>query len=150
MNRAFTSVSDHMKRFGVPVIQIDQAMMEEAVNSEGKILVVATHGPTVKSTQDLLLETANKLGKKVAFTGSTVEEAFDLLGQGEIEEHNNVIATAIKMAISREKIDIVVLSQLSMSVFSFSYPDPVREFGIKVLNSGETGFKRAREVLAAL
>ena len=41
----------------------------------------------------------------------------------------------------------MVLAQLSMSVFSFSYPDPVKEFGIRVLNSGETGFKKAGEVL---
>ncbi len=43
----------------------------------------------------------------------------------------------------KEQIDIVVLAQLSMSVFAFSYPDPVAEFGVKVLNSGETGFRHA-------
>lgn len=150
MSRAFKSVSEYMKPYNVPVMQIDEAMMEEAVNSKGKILVVATHGPTVKSTQDLLLETADRLGSKVTFTGTTVEEAFKLLGKGDIEKHNEVIANAINKAMSREKIDIVVLSQLSMSVFSFSYPDPVKEFGIKVLNSGETGFKRARVILSAL
>jgi hypothetical protein len=150
MNRAYSQVSDYMKPYGVPVIQIDQAMMEEAVNSEGKILVVATHGPTVKSTQELLQETADRLEKKVEFTGITVEEAFELLGKGEIDKHNKVIADAIRLAQSREKIDIVVLSQLSMSVFIFSHPDPVRDFGIKVLNSGETGFRRAGEILLSL
>jgi hypothetical protein len=34
-----------------------------------------------------------------------------------------------------------------MSIFSFSYPDPEKEFGVKVLNSGETGFARVGEVL---
>lgn len=147
MNRAYTRVSDYMDPYGIPVIQIDQAMMEEAVQAEGKILVVATHGPTVKSTQELLQETAKKLKKKVDFTGVTVEEAFELLGKGEIDNHNKVISNAIRLAQSREKIDIVVLSQLSMSVFVFSHPDPIRDFGIKVLNSGETGFRRAREIL---
>lgn len=150
MNRAYSQVSDYMKPYGVPVIQIDQAMMEEAVNTEGKILVVATHGPTVKSTQELLQETADRLEKKVEFTGVTVEEAFELLGKGEIDKHNKVIADAIQLAQLREKIDIVVLSQLSMSVFIFSHPDPVRDFGIKVLNSGETGFRRAGEILLSL
>ncbi len=46
-----------------------------------------------------------------------------------------------------QSIDVVVLAQLSMSVFSLSYPDPVASFGVPVLNSGETGFARAGEVL---
>lgn len=150
MNRAYSQVSDYMKPYGVPVIQIDQAMMEEAVRCEGKILVVATHGPTVKSTQELLQETANRLEKKVEFTGVTVEEAFELLGKGEIDKHNKIIADAIRKVQSSEKIDIVVLSQLSMSVFIFSHPDPVKDFGVKVLNSGETGFRRAGEILLSL
>jgi hypothetical protein len=150
MNRAFAHVREHMRTVGVPVVQIDEAMMEEAVGSGGRILVVATHGPTVRSTQDLLRETADRLAKSVDFVGATVEEAFDLLGQGKIAEHNEVIAWAIRETLAREKVEIVVLAQLSMSVFSFSYPDPVAEFGVRVLNSGQTGFRRAGQVLADL
>ena len=148
MNRAFKDVSEHMAKFNVPVIQIDEAMMEEAVATNGKILVVATHGPTVKSTQNLLQETADKMGKKVDFAGATIEEAFDLLGDGDIAAHNKLIADTIKAAQAKEKIDVVVLAQLSMSVFAFSHPDPVADFGIPVLNSGQTGFKRAGEMIA--
>jgi Asp/Glu/hydantoin racemase len=148
MNRAFQQVRAHMQEVGVPVVQIDEAMMEEAVNAQGRILVVATHGPTVQSTRSLLQETADRLGKSVDFIGATVEEAFDLLGQGRIAEHNEVIARAIRRVQQTEHIDIVVLAQLSMSVFAFSHPDPVAEFGVPVLNSGQTGFRRAGEVLA--
>lgn len=147
MNRAFRQVSEHMRPFNVPVVQIDEAMMERAVNSEGRILVIATHGPTVKSTQDLLLETAGRLGKKVNFAGATIENAFDLLGNGNIDAHNQAIADTITRVTEKEKIDIVVLAQLSMSVFSFTYPDPEKTFGLPVLNSGETGFAKAGEIL---
>jgi len=147
MNRAFRQVSETMKAVGVPVIQIDEAMMEQAVNTEGKILIVATHGPTVKSTESLLRETADRLGRKVDFVGATVEEAFVLLGRGEIAEHNQAIAQTIRDVQSRDKVDVVVLAQLSMSVFSFSFPEPENEFCIPVLNSGQTGFARAAEVL---
>jgi aspartate/glutamate racemase len=150
MNRAFAQVSAHMKDVGVPVVQIDEAMMEEAVSREGRILVVATHGPTVQSTQDLLRETADRLGKSVDFVGATVEQAFDLLGEGRIADHNRVIAEAIRDVQGRTSIDIVVLAQLSMSVFAFSYSDPVATFGVPVLNSGQTGFRRAGEILAAM
>ena len=149
MNRAFRQVSEKMKEFKVPVVQIDEAMMEEAVNTNGRILVIATHGPTVQSTQDLLKETANRLNKKVDFVGATVEEAFDKLGAGDIEGHNKIIERAIKENLERERVDVVVLAQLSMSVFSFSHPDPIKDFGIPVLNSGETGFRRVGEILRA-
>ncbi len=147
MNRAFREVSETMKPLGVPVIQIDEAMMERAVSTEGRILVVATHGPTVKSTQALLQETADRLGKNVDFVGATIEEAFGLLGRGKIAEHNQAIAETIRDVQSRDKVDVVVLAQLSMSVFSFSFPEPVQEFGIAVLNSGQTGFARAGDIL---
>jgi aspartate/glutamate racemase len=150
MNRAYITVKEKMAELNVPVIQIDEAMMEEAVNVNGKVCVIATHGPTVKSTQGLLQETAERMGKTVEFTGATVEEAFELLGEGKIEEHNEVIATAIRDVQSREKIDVVILAQLSMTVFLFSYPDPVKEFGVKVLTSGETGFLRAAEILRGI
>ena len=150
MNRAFRQVSETMQTVGVPVVQIDEAMMEEAVNTEGRILVVATHGPTVRSTQELLQETADRLGKSVNFVGATVEEAFDMLGRGDIAGHNRIIAEAIRETTNRESIDAVVLAQLSMSVFSFSHPDPVEEFGVPVLSSGQTGFRRVGEVLAAI
>jgi Asp/Glu/hydantoin racemase len=147
MNRAFREVKETMEPLGVPVVQIDEAMMEQAVNTEGRILVVATHGPTVKSTQSLLQETADRLGRKVNFVGATIEEAFNLLGEGKIAEHNQAIAETIREVQSREQVDVVVLAQLSMSVFSFSYPDSEQEFGIPVLNSGQTGFARAGEIL---
>lgn len=99
------------------------------------------------STQQLLQETAEQLGKQVSFTGATVETAFELLGEGKITEHNELIAQTIRQVQARQTVDVVVLAQLSMSVFSFSYPDPVAAFGIPVLNSGETGFRRAGEVL---
>ena len=117
------------------------------MKSRGRILVIATHGPTVKSTQSLLQETAARLGQPVEFTGATVEEAFELLGEGRIADHNRIIADKIREVQKREKVDLVVLAQLSMSVFAFSHPDPLKDFGVPVLNSGETGFRRVGEVL---
>jgi Asp/Glu/hydantoin racemase len=150
MNRSAQAVRNEMARYNVSVIQIDEAMMEAAVENGGKILVVATHGPTVKSTQALLQETAERLHREVKYTGVTVEEAFDLLGQGRIAEHNQVVAQAIQGAIKEDDIAAVVLAQLSMTVFKFSYPDPVRSLGVPVLTSGECGFLKVKEVLMNL
>jgi Asp/Glu/hydantoin racemase len=150
MNRSAASVRNEMAKHNVPVIQIDEAMMEAAIERGGKILVVATHGPTVKSTQSLLRETAEKIGREVEYTGATVEDAFDLLGQGRIAEHNETIAQAIRTATKQNDISVVMLAQLSMTVFKFSYPNAVESFGMPVLTSGECGFLKARETLMNL
>ncbi len=150
MNRAAPSVRDALRPSGVPVVQIDEAMMELAVQRGGRILVVATHGPTVNSTQSLLRETAEHLGHDISFDGATVEQAFELLGEGRIAEHNEAIAQAIRDACRRGPIDTIVLAQLSMSIFSLSYPEPEESFGAPVLTSAETGFARAGDVLRGL
>ncbi|MGD2175049.1 MAG: aspartate/glutamate racemase family protein [Candidatus Brocadiaceae bacterium] len=147
MNRAMDSVRQAMAAHGVPVVQIDEPMMEEAVSRQGRILVVATHGPTVRSTQALLRETARRMGQEVSFAGATVEDAFDLLGEGDVEGHNEVIAAAIRDGCAGGDIAVVVLAQLSMTVFKLSHPDCRREFGVDVLTSGELGFQRVRAVL---
>jgi Asp/Glu/hydantoin racemase len=144
MNRSYPAVA---RAVDVPVVQIDMPMMEAAVEHGGKILVIATLVTTVKSTQALLAETAQGLGKRFDSTGATIEEAWLCLSRGDIESHNRLLAQAIREAQARESIGCVVLAQLSMAVFAFSFPDPVAEFGIPVFNSGQTGFQRMREVL---
>ncbi|MGH7958902.1 MAG: aspartate/glutamate racemase family protein, partial [Opitutaceae bacterium] len=149
MNRAAGAVRNALRHHGIPVVQIDEAMMEAAAAQGGRILVVATHGPTVAGTQALLRETAVRLKRDVEFDGATVETAFHQLGRGDVTAHNRSIAAAIRAAQKRGRIDTVVLAQLSMSVFALQYPDPVREYGVPVLNSGECGFRRIRELLLA-
>lgn len=149
MNRAAGAVRHALRATGVPVVQIDEPMMEAAVARGGRILVVATHGPTVASTQALLRETAARGGRSVTCVGATVEEAFELLGRGDLRRHNRAIARAIRAAQRRGRLDSVVLAQLSMSVFALEHPDAARDFGVPVLTSGECGFRRVRELLLA-
>ena len=122
-------------------------MMERAVDQGGKILVVATHGPTVNSTQALLRETASRLGKEVAFSGTTVEAAWQLLATGDVPGHNTTLAQTIHAHLDREPASCVVLAQLSMACLLFSYPDPLAEFGIPVYMSAQCGFEKVCKLL---
>ena len=150
MNRSLPFVKQAIAEYEIPVVQIDEPMMESAVEHGGNVLVIATHGPTVKNTQQLLEETAAAKGRNhlMKYTGATVEEAFHLLGEGKIDEHNELIAEVIRREQKKNRIDQVVLAQLSMSVFKFSYPSLEDSFGIPVFTSGEEGFKRVREILS--
>jgi hypothetical protein len=150
MNRSYTQVQAALKPYQVPVVQIDRPMMEQAVEHGGHILVVATHGPTVNSTQSLLKETAGELGKTVSFSGLTVEAAWDCLAEGDVEGHNRILAQAIRNHLEKEQVGSVVLAQLSMALFLLSYPDPVAEFGVPVFTSGQCGFEYMHRILAKL
>jgi hypothetical protein len=145
MNRAYPSVQEAVRDYEIPVYQIDRPMMEQAVRTGGRVLVLATHGPTVTSTQALLAEVANELGQEVRFSGGLVEEAWDCLARGDILGHNAALAKAIREQLQAEAFGSVVLAQLSMTVFLLSYPDPAAEFGIPVLTSGQCGFEAMRE-----
>jgi aspartate/glutamate racemase len=149
MNRAFPQVSEALRLYGIPVFQIDRPMMECAVEHGGPILVIATHGPTVESTQALLREVAEETGRAVSMTGALVEEAWDCLARGEVEEHNAILAKTIRDHMQAEEINCVVLAQLSMTVFLPSHPDPMKEFGIPVYTSGQCGFEAVREALVS-
>lgn len=146
MNRSYPAVLEAMKPYNIPVIQIDRPIMERAVTHGGKTLVIATHGPTVASTQALLRETAAERNMTIDFSGETVEAAWYRLADGDVQAHNELLAQAIRIHQQTEKIDSVVLAQLSMTVFLLSYPDPLAEFGIPVFTSGQCGFERVAEI----
>ena len=147
MNRSFPAVADAIKPYGIPVIQIDRPMMEIAVKHGGKTLVTATHGPTVASTQALLQETALEFKSTIDFVGDKVEAAWHSLAKGDVVGHNDLLARAINLRQQSEKIDSVVLAQLSMTIFLLSYPEPQKVFGIPVFSSGQCGFERVAETL---
>jgi aspartate/glutamate racemase len=149
MNRAYPQVREALRSFDIPVYQIDRPMLERAVDNGGRILVIATHGPTVESTQALLREVAGDTGREVSMTGDLVEKAWNCLARGQVEEHNAVLAKKIRDHMQTEKIDCVVLAQLSMTVFLLSYPDPVKEFGIPVFTSGQCGFEAVHEAMVS-
>jgi hypothetical protein len=149
MNRAFPRVREVLQEYGIPVYQIDRPMMSRAVNHGGRVLVIATHGPTVNSTQALLREVAAESKQTIDMTGVLTEQAWQALARGEVEQHNEILAETIYEKIRTETIGCAVLAQLSMSVFLLSYPDPVKSFGIPVFTSGQCGFEAMREVLTA-
>jgi hypothetical protein len=145
MNRAYFQVREALRLYQTPVYQIDRPMMERAVEHGGRILVIATHGPTVESTQSLLREVAGETGRSANMTGALVGEASGCLARGEVEQHNAILAKTIRDHMQAEEIGSVILAQLSMTVFLLSYPDPIREFGIPVYTSGQCGFESIRE-----
>jgi len=149
MNRAYPLVQEALRPYGIPVYQIDRPMLARAVGHGSRILVIATHGPTVESTQALLREVAGETGLAVSMSAALVEEAWGCLAKGEVEQHNDILANTIRNYMKKEEIGCVALAQLSMTVFLLSHPDPIKEFGLPVYTSGQCGFEAVREALVS-
>lgn len=154
MNRAYSQVQVALRDYRVPVVQIDRPMMDaavrQAVDLGGKVLVVATHGPTVGSTQTLLAEAAASHNREIEFSGLIEEEAWHRLAVGDVEGHNRLLSDGIRRSLESEPAACVVLAQLSMTVFLLSYPDPVTQFGVPIFTSGQLGFEYMRSLLIDL
>jgi hypothetical protein len=88
------------------------------------------------------------MGSRITYDGTTVEEAWERLAQGDVDGHNRALADAITARVAQSAYSSVVLAQLSMSALLFSYPDPIATFGVPVLASGQCGFERMRDLLA--
>jgi hypothetical protein len=149
MNRAYPLVQQALQPYGTPVYQIDRPMMERAVGHGGRVLVIATHGPTVENTQALLREVAQEHNREVSLAGTLVEDAWDAMARGDVAAHNAHLAQTIHAHLQAEAIGCVVLAQLSMTAFLLSYPDPLRVFGVPVYTSGQCGFEAIREAIAS-
>ncbi|MFI1743650.1 aspartate/glutamate racemase family protein [Thalassobellus sediminis] len=97
----------------VPVIRVDQAMADEAVQISNKIGVIATLPTTLEPTSDLVKRRAEVVGKNVSITSKLCEGAFEALMSGDAAKHDDMVASALKELM--KEVDVIVLAQASMA-----------------------------------
>jgi hypothetical protein len=125
----------------VPVLRIEEAMMDEAVARGISILVVSTQKramPVVRSTLDVA---AKRVGKTLAIKELWVAGARDALNAGDSDKHDRLIA---EQSAAAGDFDTVVLSMISMAPARAKMPAALAK---KTLTSGETTVTRMRKVL---
>ncbi|MFV8466048.1 aspartate/glutamate racemase family protein [Flavobacterium sp. LB1P62] len=98
---------------GVPVIRVDQAMADEAVQISNKIGVIATLPTTLEPTSDLVKRRAELAGKNVTISSKLCEGAFEALMSGDTAKHDEMVAEALKELM--KEVDVIVLAQASMA-----------------------------------
>jgi Asp/Glu/hydantoin racemase len=128
----------------VPVLRIDEAMIEEAVRRGERIGVAATLRTTLDPTSRLLESKAVELGKKVQLEPLLVDEAYRLLMSGDKEGHDRVLGEELKLLA--ERTDVVVLAQASMARVVATLPEALQG---KCLSSPRLGIERVKQVLEA-
>jgi Asp/Glu/hydantoin racemase len=98
---------------GIPTLKPNEAMIDEALASGGRIALVATFGPTIGSMQAEFEAAAAALGRRLELTTHEVAgNAMAALQSGDAERHDRLIADTVKAAGAA---DVVVLAQFSMA-----------------------------------
>lgn len=125
----------------VPVIRIDQAMIDEAVATYDRIGVLASVESTIGPTTACIRRAARRTGRDVTIAAKVAQGAYQAQAQGNREEHDRLL-----MACAREMnegIDVLLLAQGSMARMEQPLADAL---GKPVLSSPE----RCMRALATL
>ena len=122
----------------IPVFNIDEPMAKEAVRLGTRLGIVGTVPTSPAATQRLLEYEASLIGKPIEIIVECDEKAFEYRQQGDIPKHDQrVHAVMDKLA---EKVDVLVLGQISLAQIQ-------HETKVPVLQVGHTGFAEAKRLL---
>lgn len=98
---------------GIPVLRVDQPMADKAVQMGKRIGVIATLPTTLEPTSNLVKRRAQVAGKEIELTARLCDGAFDALMGGKPEDHDEMVAKALK-ELSKQ-VDVILLAQASMA-----------------------------------
>jgi len=126
--------------FAIPILSVDEAMLEQAVEQGSRIGVVATVAAAGPTTAQLLEAMAREQGKRIEVKVAICPEAFAKL-QADPVAHDEIIKTQVLQLA--DSVDVVVLAQISMARARAM----LRELEIPVLTSPESGIRALMERL---
>lgn len=125
-----------------PILRVDEAMAERAVQSGSTIGVAATVATTLEPTMELLSATAARLGREVELKPVLCSEAFAAVLAGDGARHDALLRESL--AKLRAECDVVALAQASMARIA---PEFDGTPGAALLSSPELAVRQARERL---
>lgn len=143
------AVDELRERTGWPVVRVDEAMVEAALEAGSRIGVMATVGSTLRPTADLVRRRAAQLGRTAGETHVVtrlVEGAFAKLKSGDTEGHDEAVRAALRELLPG--VDAVVLAQASMARVAEQL-DPAETVETPIFSSPRLGVQRVRDILAA-
>jgi len=127
----------------IPVLKIDQPMVDQALALGERIGIAATAPTTLKPTTALVYERARNAAKQVKVESVLCEGAYKALFSGDAETHDRIVRQYIKDLTRRN--DVVILAQASMArVANTLSPE---ELAVPVLSSPRLAVERLRQVL---
>ncbi len=101
------------KKFGIPVVRIDHAMIEKALGEGKRIGVLASLGTTMEPTVSYIRRLAEGRGQEVQVLGKVAAGAYEANARGEAAVHGALIAQEAREI--QEEVDVIILAQGSMA-----------------------------------
>ena len=129
----------------IPVVRIDEAMAEQAVQRGERLGVAATLQTTLQPTTRLLHAKAQAAGKQVEITPLLIEGAYQKLMAGDREGHDNLLVEKLQELV--RAVDVVLLAQASMARVLPRLSAADQE---KILVSPRLAMERVKNVMASL
>jgi len=142
---AYSNVVPEMQsRFApLPVLAVDQVMVEAAVERASRIGVLATVPAGLEQQTHMLERAARERKKAITIIGSLHPEAMAALQRGDGETHDRILREAFPPLAAQ--VELVLLAQASMARAAAGLPD----LGIPVLTSPQLVVERLAERLQA-
>lgn len=106
-------VNEVRDRLNIPVLKVDEPMMEYAVQQADRIGLVMTNPTTETPSQVLFKEVTQKLGSRAELEPELCPGAFAKLTTGDIEGHDAEVVEAIERML--ERVDLIMLAQISIA-----------------------------------
>lgn len=97
----------------VPLLRVDQAMVDKAVQQGTRVGVLATLSSTMEPTVALVKHRAEASGQTVDVVPKICEGAFDAVMAGDTERHDALVREGLLSMI--DDVDVVILAQASMA-----------------------------------
>jgi Asp/Glu/hydantoin racemase len=130
----------------LPVLRIDEAMADEAVQIGLRIGVAATLSSTLNPTIDLIKTRAIRANRQCEVVTRLCEGAFEAVSSGDAATHDRIVQENLIALMS--EVDVVVLAQASMArVVAAMDPASLR---VPVLASPRRAIEQASQVLRQL
>ncbi len=130
--------------YDFPVLRIDEAMAEQAVQSAARLGVIATLKTTLDPTVSLLRSTAANRQRPIEVIESLCAGAFEKVIAGDTDTHDRMVSEALIQL--GKQVDAVVLAQASMAgVVEKLSPGALT---VPVFSSPELAVRQARQILS--
>ena len=131
---------------GIPVLKVDDPMVEKAISLGSRIGVAATAPSTLKPTTELVQSKAAARKLDVKIDAVLCEGAFAALSAGDTATHDRLVSQTLHELMTRN--DVVILAQASMARVANAIP--AEEQKVPILSSPRLAVEALAGVLAHL
>lgn len=132
------------REFNVPVVAVDDAMVEEAVRVSTRVGLLATANSTVEPSASALRAAAAAQGKEISLQILCNEDAIRALKAGDRDRHD---ALVLELADQLKDCGVVVLAQASMAHMEAAVAERT---GVPALSSPRRCVEQIRSIIEGM